>query len=277
MDIPFSNVNGGSLDGGSTRWYQGLPVPKFLEMKSVLGIANPPADIPGWGGTSCVNFFLFFIPLLVVEPVLLASGSSLMWLQSGWPWTLWSCMLFCRGVVWVSPVKVDLLGDSGGIVCVPPVCEIFLGEVCVDPVIPVCAGSLDGLWVSIPLGWSVPVVFPLKTVIWLKFCESSNNPAAKLSVLVGHGDMNLPNCSAPPWPATDISASYDLDLVCSSHLGTWVTWNVLLITSFLFFLGVDVGAVSWVLLFGVWNVSPSNVIGLILLNPCSPYHLVHQI
>ena len=46
---------------------------------------------------------------------------------------------------------------------------IFLGEVCVDPVIPVCAGSPDGLWVSIPLGWSVPVVFPLKTVILLKF------------------------------------------------------------------------------------------------------------
>ena len=53
-------------------------MPKFLEMKSVLGTAHPPADIPGQGGTSCVDFFLFFFPLLVLEPVLLASGSSLM-------------------------------------------------------------------------------------------------------------------------------------------------------------------------------------------------------
>ena len=101
-----------------------------------------------------------------------------------------------------------------------------LGEVCVDPVIPVYAGLLVGLWVSIPLGWSVTLVFPLKTLIWLKFCESSDNPATKLSTLVGHGGMNLPNCSVPPWPVTDISASYNLDLVCSSHLGTWVTENV---------------------------------------------------
>ena len=119
-----------------------------------------------------------------------------------------------------------------------------MSEICDELVIPVCAGSPDGLWVSVSLGWSVPVVFPLKTVIWLKFCESSDDPAAKLSALVGHGGMNLPNCSAPPWPATDISASYDLDLVCSSHVGIWVTGNALVITSFLFFLGVDVGAVS---------------------------------
>ena len=89
--------------------------------------------------------------------------------------------------------------------------------------IPVCAGSLDGLCMPILLGWSATVDLPLKTVIWLKFCESSDNPAAKLSALVGHGGTNLPNCSALPLPVTDISASYDLDLVCSCHLDTWLT------------------------------------------------------
>ena len=62
----------------AVHWMVGLAVPKFFELKSVLGTANPPVDVPGWGGTSCVDFFLFFFPLLVLEPVLWASGSSLM-------------------------------------------------------------------------------------------------------------------------------------------------------------------------------------------------------
>ena len=53
-------------------------MPKFLELKSVLGTTNPPVDIPGQGGTSYVDFFLFFFPFPVLEPVLWAGRSSLM-------------------------------------------------------------------------------------------------------------------------------------------------------------------------------------------------------
>ena len=63
--------------------------------------------------------------------------------------------------------------------------------------------------------------------------------------------MNLPNGSAVPTPVMDISASYDLDLGCSSHLGTWLTGKVLFTISVLFFLGVDVKALICVQLFGV--------------------------
>ena len=82
-----------------------------------------------------------------------------------------------------------------------------LGDVCVGLVIPVGLGLLDDICMPVFLGWSVPVDFPLNTVVWLKFCESSDDPAAKLSALVGHGGMNLPNGSAAPSPVTDNSAS----------------------------------------------------------------------
>ena len=63
--------------------------------------------------------------------------------------------------------------------------------------------------------------------------------------------MNLPNGCDLHSTVTDSSASYDLDLGCSSHLDTWLTGNVLLIELFLFFLGVDVGAASCILFFRV--------------------------
>ena len=72
-----------------------------------------------------------------------------------------------------------------------------MGAVCVALVIPACAGSLGDVCMPVLLGLSVTVDLPLNTVIWLKFCESSDDPAAKLSALVGHGGMNLPNCSPP--------------------------------------------------------------------------------
>ena len=79
--------------------------------------------------------------------------------------------------------------------CVPPVCETFLCDTCVAPVIPVCAGSLGDICIPVLLGLSVTTDLPLNTVVWLKFCESSDDPAAKLSALVGHGGTNLPNGS----------------------------------------------------------------------------------
>ena len=82
-----------------------------------------------------------------------------------------------------------------------------MGDVCAVPVIPACAGLLGDICMPVLLGLSVTFDLPLNTVIWLKFCESSDDPAAKLSALVGHGGTNLPNCSAPPSPVIDNSAS----------------------------------------------------------------------
>ena len=80
-------------------------------------------------------------------------------------------------------------------------------DVCVTLVIPACAGLLGDVCMPVLLGLSITVDLPLNTVIWLKFCESSDNPAAKLSALVGCGGTNLPNGSAPPSPVIDNSVS----------------------------------------------------------------------
>ena len=45
-------------------------------------------------------------------------------------------------------------------------------------------------------------------------------------------------------------------------------WNLIQCwTHFSFFLGVDISAPSWALLFGIWKASPLKVMGLILLKP----------
>ena len=87
----------------------------------------------------------------------------------------------------------------------------------------------------------------------------------ELSVLFGCGGINLPDGSPGPLPAIDNSALYDLAFL-PCH-GTCLDRNDSVLTSFLLFLGVDIGALSCVLLLGVWNASPSKVIGLILLKP----------
>ena len=67
-DICFSNVN--TLCMLCNGWW-GLPVPKFLDWKSVRGTTLPSDDVPGCGGTSYVDF-LFLFPLPGLEPVLWA-------------------------------------------------------------------------------------------------------------------------------------------------------------------------------------------------------------
>ena len=49
----------------AVHWIVGLPVSKFLEVKSFLGLRDGPVDGPGWGGASEVDFLLF-LPLLDV-------------------------------------------------------------------------------------------------------------------------------------------------------------------------------------------------------------------
>ena len=49
----------------AVHWIVGLPVPKFLDMKSFLGLTDDPVDGPGQGGASEVDF-LFFFPLFDV-------------------------------------------------------------------------------------------------------------------------------------------------------------------------------------------------------------------
>ena len=44
-------------------WIVGLPVPKFLDVKSFLGPTAGPVEVPGWSGASEVDF-LVFLPLL---------------------------------------------------------------------------------------------------------------------------------------------------------------------------------------------------------------------
>ena len=61
-------------------------------------------------------------------------------------------MLSCEGVFCVPPVEVDLLGDDGGVVWIPPVCETFLGDVCITPVIPRGAGSPGAVCIPVFLG-----------------------------------------------------------------------------------------------------------------------------
>ena len=43
-------------------WIVGLPVPKFLEVKSFLGPTDGPVGGPGWDGALEVDFLLF-LPL----------------------------------------------------------------------------------------------------------------------------------------------------------------------------------------------------------------------
>ena len=61
-------------------------------------------------------------------------------------------MLSHGGEVCVPPVEVDLFGDDGGVVWVPPVCETFLGDVWVALVIPSGAGSLGDVCIPVFLG-----------------------------------------------------------------------------------------------------------------------------
>ena len=61
----------------AVHWMVDLPVPKFLGWKSVQGTILPSDDVPGWGGTSYVDFLSFF-PFPGLEPVLWAGRSSLM-------------------------------------------------------------------------------------------------------------------------------------------------------------------------------------------------------
>ena len=59
MDTLFSSVNTHCMLYTGL-W--GLPVPKFLDVKSNLGPTDGPAGGPGWGGAS-EFYFLFFLPL----------------------------------------------------------------------------------------------------------------------------------------------------------------------------------------------------------------------
>ena len=61
----------------AVHWMVDLPVPRFLDWKSVQGTSPPSDDVPGQGGNSYVDF-LFFFPFSGLEPVLWASRSSLM-------------------------------------------------------------------------------------------------------------------------------------------------------------------------------------------------------
>ena len=80
-------------------------------------------------------------------------------------------------------------------------------------------------------------------------------------VLFGCGGTNLPDGTFGPLPAINNSALYDFAFT-SCH-GTCLDRNDSVLTSFLLFLGVNVGALSCALLLGVWKASPSKVIGLI--------------
>ena len=68
-----------------------------------------------------------------------------------------------------------------------------------------------------------------------------------------------------PLPVTDKSALYDLAF--PSCCGACVVGIDPVLTSFLLFLGVNVGALSLALLLSIWNASSSKVMGLILLKP----------
>ena len=47
------------------------------------------------------------------------------------------CHMVLGGEVWVPPEDVVLLGQFGGVVCIPPICVDLTGNVCVTPVTPV--------------------------------------------------------------------------------------------------------------------------------------------
>ena len=78
----------------------------------------------------------------------------------------------------------------------------------------------------------------------------------ELSVLFGCGGMNLLDGSLAPLPVMDKSVLWDLGfLLCH---GTCLDRNDSVLISLLLFLGVEVGALSCVLLLGVWKASPSE-------------------